>query len=77
MARPVDHRRRQQLLDAAVDHVPAHGLAGLSLPPLALAAVRGSLLDLLTTGDCDRVQKALRLLPLPPDELLSGVSAER
>ncbi|ADG80079.1 Transcriptional regulator, TetR family OS=Tsukamurella paurometabola (strain ATCC 8368 / DSM/ CCUG 35730 / CIP 100753 / JCM 10117 / KCTC 9821 / NBRC 16120/ NCIMB 702349 / NCTC 13040) OX=521096 GN=Tpau_3500 PE=4 SV=1 [Tsukamurella paurometabola] len=35
MGRPVDHARRAQLLDAAVDVVVAHGLADLSLRPLA------------------------------------------
>ena len=37
MARPVDHARREQLLDAAVDYVVDHGLADLSLRPLAAA----------------------------------------
>lgn len=37
MARPVDHARRQQLLDAAVDHVCDHGLSGLSLRSVAQA----------------------------------------
>jgi len=35
MARPVDHQRRAQLLDAAVDYVLEHGLSDLSLRPLA------------------------------------------
>src|SRR5687767_13146003 len=37
MARPVDHARRQELLDAAVDYAVANGLADLSLRPLAAA----------------------------------------
>lgn len=37
MARPVDHRRRQELLDDAVDYVVEHGLGDLSLRPLAAA----------------------------------------
>lgn len=37
MARPVDHARRQQLLDDAVDYVIANGIADLSLRPLAEA----------------------------------------
>lgn len=37
MARPVDHRRRQELLDDAVDYVVEHGLSDLSLRPLAAA----------------------------------------
>lgn len=37
MARPVDHRRRQELLDDAVDYVIDHGLTDLSLRPLAAA----------------------------------------
>ncbi|MGH3318519.1 MAG: TetR/AcrR family transcriptional regulator [Nocardioidaceae bacterium] len=37
MPRPVDTRRREALLDAAVDYVVEHGLAGLSLRPLAAA----------------------------------------
>ena len=37
MARPVDRRRRQELLDAAVDYVVDHGLGDLSLRPLAAA----------------------------------------
>jgi AcrR family transcriptional regulator len=35
MARPPDPRRRQELLDGAVDYVIAHGLSDLSLRPLA------------------------------------------
>jgi AcrR family transcriptional regulator len=37
MPRPVDHVRRQQLLDAAVAYVITHGVADLSLRPLAEA----------------------------------------
>jgi AcrR family transcriptional regulator len=37
MARPVDLDRRRRLLDDAVDYVVEHGLAGLSLRPLAAA----------------------------------------
>jgi AcrR family transcriptional regulator len=37
MARPVDQARRDKLLAQAVDHVCAHGLAGLSLRSLAAA----------------------------------------
>lgn len=37
MARPIDHARRQELLDAAVDYAVAHGVADLSLRPLAKA----------------------------------------
>ncbi len=37
MARPVDHTRRDNLLEQAVDHVCAHGLSGLSLRSLAAA----------------------------------------
>jgi AcrR family transcriptional regulator len=35
MARPPDPRRRQDLLDGAVDYVVAHGISDLSLRPLA------------------------------------------
>lgn len=35
MARPVDHERRAQLLQAAADYVIEHGLSDLSLRPLA------------------------------------------
>jgi AcrR family transcriptional regulator len=37
MARPADPRRRAKTLAAAADYVLAHGLAGLSLRPLASA----------------------------------------
>lgn len=37
MPRPVDVRRRRQLLEAAVDYVIEHGLSTLSLRPLAAA----------------------------------------
>lgn len=37
MPRPVDHERRRQLLEAAVDYVIEHGLSTLSLRPLAAA----------------------------------------
>ena len=37
MARPLDRRRRQELLDGSVDYVLAHGLSDLSLRPLAAA----------------------------------------
>jgi AcrR family transcriptional regulator len=35
MPRPVDHARRQELLDAAVEYVIRNGVADLSLRPLA------------------------------------------
>jgi len=37
MARPPDPKRRQELLDGAVDYVVANGISDLSLRPLALA----------------------------------------
>ena len=37
MARPVDHERRQDLLDAAIDYASEHGISELSLRPLAAA----------------------------------------
>jgi AcrR family transcriptional regulator len=37
MARPIDHARRQALLDAAVEYCIAHGVSDLSLRPLATA----------------------------------------
>jgi AcrR family transcriptional regulator len=37
MARPPDPRRREELLDGAVDYVVANGISDLSLRPLALA----------------------------------------
>jgi AcrR family transcriptional regulator len=37
MARTPDETRRAELLDAVVDYVCAHGVAGLSLRPLAKA----------------------------------------
>ena len=37
MARPADPRRRQELLDGAVDYVVANGISDLSLRPLAVA----------------------------------------
>jgi AcrR family transcriptional regulator len=37
MARPLDPQRRLELLDGAVDYVVAHGIADLSLRPLAAA----------------------------------------
>lgn len=37
MARPTDHERKKQLLDAAVNYAAAHGIADLSLRPLAKA----------------------------------------
>ncbi|MFC8042627.1 TetR/AcrR family transcriptional regulator [Nocardia sp. NPDC057353] len=35
--RPIDHRRRAELLDAAVDHAAERGFAELSLRPMAAA----------------------------------------
>ncbi|MCP2277408.1 transcriptional regulator, TetR family [Nocardia amikacinitolerans] len=35
MARPLDHAKRAELLDGVVDYIAAHGLAELSLRPLA------------------------------------------
>ena len=35
MARPIDAQRRQELLDGTVDYIIGHGVAGLSLRPLA------------------------------------------
>ena len=35
MARPIDAQRRQELLDGTVDYLIGHGVAGLSLRPLA------------------------------------------
>lgn len=37
MARPIEPRRRAELLDAAVDYAAEHGLADLTLRPLAEA----------------------------------------
>jgi AcrR family transcriptional regulator len=37
VGRPVDHARRQDLLDAAVDYAIANGIADLSLRPMAKA----------------------------------------
>ncbi|MFI6922211.1 TetR/AcrR family transcriptional regulator [Nonomuraea spiralis] len=37
MARPRDPRRRTELLDAIIGHLTVHGVAGLSLRPLARA----------------------------------------
>jgi AcrR family transcriptional regulator len=37
MARPIDHARRQELIDGAVDYCVVHGVADLSLRPLAAA----------------------------------------
>jgi AcrR family transcriptional regulator len=37
MARPIDHERRQALLDGAVEYAIAHGVTDLSLRPLAAA----------------------------------------
>ena len=37
MARPPDPKRRQELLDGAVDYVVANGISDLSLRPLAVA----------------------------------------
>lgn len=37
MARPVDHERRQELLDGAIEYAIANGIADLSLRPLASA----------------------------------------
>jgi AcrR family transcriptional regulator len=37
MARPIDHARRQELLDGTVDYALVHGVADLSLRPLAAA----------------------------------------
>jgi hypothetical protein len=67
--RPVDFRRRSELLDAVVDYPVEHRFADLSWRPLAaalgvsgttlvIATIRGLLLDLLTTGDAGRVQDA-------------------
>jgi AcrR family transcriptional regulator len=35
MARPVDHERRRELLERATDYVIEHGIADMSLRPLA------------------------------------------
>ena len=37
MARPLDPKRRQELLDRSVDYVVANGISDLSLRPLAAA----------------------------------------
>lgn len=37
MARPIDHARRQALLDGAVDYAVEHGVSDMSLRPLAEA----------------------------------------
>lgn len=37
MARPLDHAKRAELLDAVVGYIAEHGLANLSLRPLAAA----------------------------------------
>jgi AcrR family transcriptional regulator len=37
MPRPIDHARRQALLDGAIDYAVAHGVTDLSLRPLAAA----------------------------------------
>ena len=37
MARPVDHERRRELLERATDYVIEHGIADMSLRPLAEA----------------------------------------
>jgi DNA-binding transcriptional regulator YbjK len=39
MARPPDPKRRQELLDGAVDYVVANGISDLSLRPLALQPI--------------------------------------
>jgi AcrR family transcriptional regulator len=59
MPRPVDHDRRRQLLDAAVDYVIEHGLAGLSLRPLAAALGTDAPVLLHHFGSKDRLLVAV------------------
>lgn len=78
MARPVDHTRRRQLLDAAVDHVCDHGLAGLSLRSVAQAlgvdaslllhhfGSKQQLLSLVLNGVRDRLREVGGVEPGEP-----------
>ncbi len=84
MPRPVDRQRRSELLDRAVGYVVAHGLADLSLRPLAAAlgtdapvllhhfGSKDQLIALVLNGVRDR----LRAVDLPagrdPEEPLSA-----
>jgi AcrR family transcriptional regulator len=55
----VDHARRERLLEAAVDYVIEHGLAGLSLRPLAAALGTDAPVLLHHFGSKDRLLVAV------------------
>src|SRR5829696_3054436 len=109
-ATPVPSARQRQLFERAYQHVLRHGLADMSLRPLAqaigssprvllflfgskdglvralleraradertlaLAVLRGAMLDLLATGDARRTSAAVRRLlePTPPSSAPIG-----
>ncbi len=78
MARPVNHARRDELLMHAVDHVCAHGLAGLSLRSLASAlqvdasllthhfGSKQQMLALVLNGVRDRLREVTAISPAEP-----------
>jgi AcrR family transcriptional regulator len=59
MARPPDPARREELLDGAADYVVAHGIADLSLRPLAIALGTQAPVLLHHFGSKDRLVEEL------------------
>ena len=85
MARPPEPERRLELLDAAVDYVVAHGIADMSLRPLAVAlGTQAPVLlhhfgskEQLVVEILDRVRDRLRALgrEAESDQYRSGLGA--
>ena len=79
MARPRDPRRRVQLLDAIVDYLAEHGIAQLSMRPLAKAlghstyvlthhfATKDELISAILEHLDRRQKERLESMPAPPD----------
>jgi AcrR family transcriptional regulator len=75
MARPLDPKRRQELLDRAVDYVVANGISDLSLRPLAAAL--GTQAPVLLHHFCSKEQLVVEILGCVRDRLRSlGRAAE-
>ena len=69
MARPLDPKRRQELLDRAVDYVVANGISDLSLRPLA-AALGTRVVGLFGATDPERNG------PLPRGAVVQNISSQ-
>lgn len=73
MARPVDHDRRRELLAATVDYLGEHGLAGLTLRPLARAIGTTDRMLIHHFGSKESlIEQALAASRPPMDEIASS-----